>query len=56
MALGAGEEADDEDDAQGTGKGVRKTIQKPVAPSKNRNTEVKGGVCKCQQQEHHIKT
>ena len=34
IALGAGEEADDEDDAQGTGKGVRKTIQKPVAPSK----------------------
>ena len=34
MALGAGEEAYDEDDTQGTGKGVRKSIQKPVSPSK----------------------
>ena len=34
MAVGAGEEADDEDDTQATGKGVRKSIQKPVLPSK----------------------
>ena len=34
MALGAGEEADDEDDTQATGKGVRKSIHKPVPPSK----------------------
>ena len=38
MALGAGEEADDEDDAQATGKGVRKSIQKPViSTEQNRN-------------------
>ena len=33
MALGGGDEADDEDDEPKNKKGVRKTIQKPVGPS-----------------------
>ena len=51
VARGNDDEADDEPPERR--RGVRKTIQKPVSPSNDRNTKVKRGICKCKQQEYH---